>query len=258
LILGTYFIKWASMPVVIVITFLTIYLSQSTCFASKQKANTNGIVFLMVYETDKPLNLKKAVAYFSRNKWFTQKKDSVVIDFTGTQGSPDSIIYNNIWGNSVYLTLKLIFKEQTLMSNTFYVLPNKLTYNAIVRDNQLKIRAKLAESFSSGQSSIQGIALIFQTILEMMIALIISKIFRLPRQVILMVLAANIAAFPLNLLHFPTLFLREVAIFIVKAIVMIIIGLRKMPKYQILLLLLAITFIGLGFKELFLLLTRFF
>lgn len=244
--------------ITLLLPFLTTVIFQNSCFASNPKASANGIVFLMVYETNKPLNLKKAVLYYSKNKWFTQKKDSLILNFDNIQGAPDSIVYNIKWNNPVYLTLNLNFKEKTLKSNTSYVLPGKATYDVVVGDTQLKIRSELPDSGTLGQGSILGIALIFQTILEMIIALILAKIFGLPRQVILMVLAANIAGFPLNLLHFPNLMLRELAIFTVKAIVMVIIGLRKMPKYKILLLLLAITLIGLGTKELLFFLGRIF
>ena len=238
-------------PKFIIILFLFIHYSVLNCYSTVQKENKKGVIFLMVYETNKSQNLKKSALYYSNNKWFTQKQDSLVMNFPGNFSTPDSLCYETRWSNPVYLTLKLYYTDRVLKSNTFYFSSGKDFYEVSVRDSTLKISPKPAGNNLSGQNSIQGLALIIQAILEMIIALMISKAFRLPHQIILMVLAANIAAFPLYMLNFPGIFLQETCVFITKFTIMTLIGLRKMPKYQILILALVLTLVGFGFKELF-------
>ena len=228
------------------------------CYGKDKGKDSNQFVFLMVYETNKPLTIKKSVLYFSENKWFTQKKDSLVINYNQNAGVPDTIIFIKSLNKPAYLNLKVYFTDHTLASNTIYFASDETLYDAVVDDSALRIRPKIAGNNLSNPNPIQGFALIITAILEMILAWLISKAFGLSRQVILMVLAANIAVFPLYLIHFPSVFLKEASVFAGKAIVMVLIGLRKMPKYQILLLLISLTIIVFGFKQLFFFLSRIF
>jgi len=242
-----------------IILFIVLFVIQPqkfNCYSAEQKKDNTKLVFLMFYETNKPLEIKRVVLHYSQNKWLNQKNDSLVMNSDKNQGMPDSIIYNANLTNPLYITIQIYTTDKMLKSNTFYASSENVIFDVTVGDISLKIRSKTTDNSLSSQNSIQGLALIILAILEMIIAYFISKTFGLPRQVILMVLAANIAAFPIYLLHLPSLFTGEILIFATKAIVMIIIGMRKMPKYQILLLLFVLTLISLGFKELFFFIAR--
>lgn len=236
--------------------FIVLCISKPV-FAEPQ-VPSNTIYFIMAYETNKPIDLQKVTLFYSKNNLISQKTDSISITFNSLIGIPDTIFFRNIQHNQGSLILKLSFKERSLISNPFYWLKDIDSYLVVINDNQLRIHPKLTRSEDPGRNSIKGIALILQTILEMIIALLISKIFGLSRYVILMVLVANIAAFPLNLIHFSSTLLKEVLIFATKAAVMLLIGMRKMPILKILILILSITIIGLGFKELFFFLAKIF
>jgi hypothetical protein len=237
---------------------LFIALSAFTTIAAEPQVPGNKIYFILAYETNKPIDLQKATLFYSQNSLISKKADSVSISFNSLQSIPDTIFFKNVPHNEGSLRLKLSFKDRSITSNPFYWLKDIDSYLVAVNDNQIKIHPKLARSDDPGRNSIRGIALIMQAILEMIIALLISKIFGLSRYVILMVLVANIAAFPLNLTHFYSALIKEALIFATKAIVMLLIGMRKMPKWKILVLLLSITIIGLGFKELFFFLAKIF
>ncbi|HEY4784708.1 MAG TPA: hypothetical protein VIH57_01605, partial [Bacteroidales bacterium] len=206
--------------------------------------------------TNKPLTLHKSVLYFSNYKWFTRKRDSLVIVYKDKYGTPDSINFDTIPKYPVYLMLKLDYSDRTRKSNTFYFTSGKLFYDVMVGDTAVRVRPKLAGNNFSYQSSLKGVALIIEALLEMIIALMISRAFGLSRLIVLMVLAANIAAFPLYMANISSFFLRETLVFIVKAVVMILMGLRKIHVYNVLIILIALTIISFGLKELLFFLAR--
>lgn len=209
----------------------------------------------MIYETNKALDLNKSVLYYSETKWLTKKQDSMVLINQPTLGLPDTIAFDTTWKYPVYLTLKLFFSDKTLISNTFYFSADNPNFEVFVKDASIEVSPKLSGSFSS-QSSLNGLALVLQAILEMIIAYIISRSFGLSRHLVLMVLAANIASFPLYMMNISSFLGRELLVFLVKALVMVLIGLRKIPVYKILLLLITLTIIGLGLKEFFFFIVR--
>jgi hypothetical protein len=219
------------------------------CYSLPENHKNDVIRFLMVYETNKALNLNKSVLYYSKTKWLTRKQDSVVLKSYLPSGLPDTITFDTIWQHPVYLVLKLYFSDKTLTSNTFYFSADNPNFEAFIKDTGIIVSPKLTGSFTT-QSSLNGLALILQAILEMVIAYLLSKIFGLSRLVVLMVLAANIASFPLYMINMPGFISRELVVFGVKAIVMVLIGLRKVPVYKVLLLLITLTIISLGLKEL--------
>lgn len=241
---------------VAIVAVCIIYYSAANCFAQEQKKDTRGVVFYMIYDSNKPFNLQRMVLSYSTSKWIKQKYDSLVINQRENSKTPDSIVFHTGFAGPEYVTLKLYLKDKAIKSNTVYVSSGNALFEATLNDNDLKVKPKLSDGGLLNQNSLQGLALILQAILEIFIAWIILKAFGLPRQVILMVLTANIAAFPLYLLHLPNVLATEAIVFITKAAIMIVIGLRKMPVYRIIALLIALTIIGLGFKELFFFIAR--
>jgi len=209
----------------------------------------------MVYDTYKPLNLSKSVLYYSKTKWLTKEQDSVVLNSHVRFGAADTITFDTTWKYPVYLTLRLYFKDKVRTSNIFYFAATNPVYNVLVSDASLKVSQNLSNSFST-QSSLNGLALVLHAIIEMILAWLISKVFGISRRVVLMVLAANIAAFPLYMIGISSFLVRELLVFIVKAVIMILIGWRKIPVYKVLLLLAILTVVGMGFKEFFFFVAR--
>jgi hypothetical protein len=206
------------------------------------------IRFFLIFETFKPLELKKAVLYYSASKGFA-KKDSVVINVPNNLQFSDSFVVRPRWKYQVYLILKLSFNDKERFSNIFRYSREKPLWEVFVNDTTLRVSPKLAGDKGSGQSSLKGIALIIQAAFEMILALLISRIFGWPPLIILMVLVANIAAFPLYMLNIQNLILREILIFLVKGIVMWLVGMRKLDFYKIILTTVIVYLLGFGFKQ---------
>jgi len=232
------------------VLFTILMVNIFNLFASYKphSASQEGIKFLMVYETHKPLDIHRSVLYYSNSKWLSQKEDSLVINFN-KPGSPDSINYDTTWNHPVYLKLKLYFNNQCIESQTFSSSSSTTTYyDAFARDSTLIIRSKLSGNNFDSNSSLKVIVLILQAIFEMLIAFLIASVFGVSRLLVLMVLVANIAAYPLYLFDL-SLLNRELLVFLVKAFVMSLIGIRKIKIYKILLLVVTLTIISLGIKE---------
>jgi hypothetical protein len=235
--------------------FFILHYSLISGFSTPLK-NNQKISFLMIYETNKPVDVKQAILYFSQHKLFSQKQDSLVLNFTKGHGAPDSIVYDTLINEPVYLRLKLYTSTGALVSNIFHSLAVPSLYDTFVNDTELNVRPKLSTNDFSTSTSLTGLVLVILTILEMIIALLISRVFGMSRIIILMVLTANIAAFPLYLLNIQEIWVLELLVLFVKALVMSLIGMRKIHLYKIILLLIVLTIISFGIKEILFFLIR--
>lgn len=205
------------------------------------------ITFLMVYETHKPLDIDRCVLFSSNNKLLSQKEDSMVLTFK-QRNSPDSIRFDTVWQHPVYLKLKLISNGQVFESQIFSNSGSQLYYDAFVNDSTIRVRPKLSGNNFDSNSSFKALILVLQAIFEMLIAFLISRVFGVPRMFVLMVLVANIAAYPLYLFNIGVLN-RELLVFLVKTGVMSLIGMKKIKIYKILVFSTILAVIGIGIKE---------
>lgn len=205
------------------------------------------IVLLMIYETNKSLDINRAVLYYSRNEWLKMKHDSLVIDFQNP-GAPDTILYQMKWDHPVFLKLKLKAGHQQFESQVFSNSGRTGYYDVHVSDTSLLINPKLSSGNYERNSSLKALVLVLEAIFEMFIAFLIVRGFGISSLLILMVLVANVAAYPLYLFNISILN-REILIFLVKVVVMSLVGLRKIKVYQILIIVSVLSLISLGIKE---------
>jgi hypothetical protein len=228
-------------------TLIILHISNIFASYTPQKNPSEGIEFLMVYETYKPLDIRKSVLYYSKSKWLHQEEDSLVIDLK-KPGTPDSIGYDTIWQHPIYMKLRLYFNGRFIESQPFSSSSTPAYYDTFVGDSTLKVRPKLSGNNFESNSSLKALVLVLQAVFEMIIAFFIARVFDVPRLLILMVLVANIAAYPLYLFNL-SLLNRELLVFLVKAVVMSLIGIRKIKLFKILILVATLTIISLGMKE---------
>jgi hypothetical protein len=203
---------------------------------------------ILLHETLKPLELKKAVIYFSASR-FLIRKDSICINFSTANSNTDTIIFNEKWKYPVYLKLNLLFSDLSRYSNTFHYDAQIRKWEVSILDSSLMVHHKPVGDDFKRRNSLNGLVLIIDTALEMLIALLISRLFGWSHLLVLMVMVANVAAFPIYLLSIPNLFLRESLVATIKLLVMLVIGYKKITYYKIILFALILMLIGLGIKE---------
>ncbi len=217
-------------------------------YASKPANNNEYIRFFLIFETLKSLELKNAVLYYSASSEFA-KRDSILVSFSNDTTFSDSIIIPTRWKYQVYLKLKLSFNDIKRISNTFQYSQNKSMWEVFVGDSAIRVLPKPLSDHGNSQSSLKGLALIIQAAFEMILALLLSRILGWPPLIILMVLVANIAAFPLYLINISGLLILESLVFLVKGTVMWLVGMRKLDFYKILLLAIIVSFLSFGIKQ---------
>lgn len=230
---------------ILMIIFCTIPL---TSF-SKNTANLeDSCQLILLRETHKPLELRKAIIYYSASRFLFQK-DSLCFNFSTINSNIDTIFFNGLWKYPVYLKLNLIFTDLTRSSNTFHYDAQIRKWEVSILDSSLLVKHKPVDDDFKRRNSLNGLVLIINTAIEMFLALIISRLFGWSHLLVLMVLAANIAAFPVYIFSIPDFFIRESIVAIIKLLVMLVIGYRKIKYYWILLFSAILIIIGLGIKE---------
>ena len=236
---------------VIIIIFSTISLKS---FSGTAENKEDSCQLLLLRETQKPLILRKATIYVSISR-FMERKDSICIDFSSQNAMHDTIFFNGHWKYPVYLKLDLSFSDMKRTSNTFHYDSQIRKWEVSVMDSSMVVKHKPVGDDFKRRNSLLGLVLIINTAIEMFLALIISRLFGWSHLLVLMVLAANIAAFPVYLISIPNLFLRESIVAIIKILVMLTIGYRKIKHYKIILFACVLLMVGLGIKELLLFLS---
>ena len=233
------------------ILFVGIYAS--ICFSAYSNPHLNStdkVRFSLVYETLKPLELKKSMLSYSEFKKSSRQLDSIMITSRDNTIVPDSVLFDNKWQYPGYFKLTLFFKDKVRTSNTFQYSTENSKWDVFVNDSTIKVKSKLSDSSLTSQSSLKGMVLIVQAVFEMILALLIAHILGFPKVIIIMVLTANIASFPLYLINIPEVFNRELLVFLLKTTVMSLVGMRKLAFYKILILAVILNIISFGFKEL--------
>jgi hypothetical protein len=230
----------------------TVSIAVFLCFeamAFSQTIHPATFHFQLIYETLKPVELESGVLYYAESKKSRKAKDSVLLNIHENEVLPDSILFENKWKYPGYLQLKLKFKDKTRIGDPFPYSMENSNWDAVVGDTAVHVRLKLSDNSLASQSSLKGIALILQAIFEMILALLISRILGFPPIIILMVITANIASFPIYLIQLPDILNRELLVFLIKTIVMSLVGMRKMAIYKIIFLSILLNLISFGLKE---------
>ena len=230
---------------ILLILFCTNSLS---LFSTSNENNDDSCQLILLHETLKPLELRKAVIYYSASR-FLVRKDSLCFYYSTVSSDIDTIIFNGPWKYPVYLKLNLTFTDLTRSSNIFNYDSQIKKWEVSVLDSSLIVKHKPVGDDFKRRNSLNGLVLIINTAIEMVLALIISRLFGWSHLLIFMVLAANIAAFPVYIFSIPDLVLRESTVATIKLLVMLVIGYRKIKYYKIILFSIVLITIGLGIKE---------
>jgi hypothetical protein len=209
------------------------------------------IKFSLIYQTVKPLELNKAVLYYSSFRG-QAKQDSIVFKYTEETKYTDSVIFIPSWRYPAYLKLKLSFNDMSRVSQIFQYSAQQETWEVFVKDSTLRVQPKLSNNNSNSQKSLRGLALIIQAAFEMVIALLIGRALGWPPLIIFMVLVGNIAAFPIYLINIKSLIIKEALVFFVKGLVMWLIGMRKLAFYKIAILAIVLYVLSFGLKTILL------
>lgn len=162
--------------------------------------------------------------------------------------APDSILYDLKWDHPVFLKLKLVANHHQFVSQVFSNPGRTRFYDVHISDTSMFVNPKLSFGNYERSSSLKALILVLEAIFEMFIAFLMVRGFGIPSLLILMVLIANVAAYPLYLFDMSILN-REILIFLVKVVVMSLVGIRKIKVYQILIIVSILTLISLGIKE---------
>ena len=242
------------------IFILSIYiiLLNNPYIVSGQNNNSDlqgKLKFSLNYQSLRPVDIHKAVFYFSKLK-NSAKKDSLVTDFVSPDALLDTIFIQPKWNFPMYIKLKLECTDLNRFSNEFYYYPGIKYWNVMVYDSTLKVKSKKNQSFSNPYKPVIGLILVIQTAIEMIMALMMSQLIGWSRTVWVMVLTANIASFPIYVVNFSHIWLREILVLITKTFVMSIIGYRKIHIYKIILFAVILSFVSFGLKEILFIVMR--
>lgn len=237
------------------IIFVVFFLGANLTVFSQADSENKPLSFIINYKTLKPISIKRSVLYYSNTK-NNLKSDSLVI-YEGTSLIvTDTFNVKNVWKFPLFMSLKFECGDIKRVSNEFYYYPGNNTWEVSVGDAALNVTLYNFRSFTNPNKSSVGLVLLFQAIIEVLLALMMSRMIGWSRAIIIMVLAANIATFPLYQLNFPTVYMREFIVFGVKALVMVLIGFKKIKVYKIVLFGVILSIISLGFKEILFVLLR--
>lgn len=217
-------------------------------YSRTEVEHKNYVKFFLVMQTLKPLELNKAVLYYSPSRG-NINRDSVVMNRLNESRLSDSVIFATNFKYPIYLKLKLSFNDADRISRTFQSVSEIPVWEVYVRDSAIRVQPKPGVDNSSSQKSLRAFVLIIQAAFEMILAFLISRALGWPPLIIFMVLVANIAAFPLYLFKMPGLLIREIADIFIKGLVMSLVGMRKLAFYKILILTVALYILSFGLKE---------
>jgi hypothetical protein len=228
------------------------FFSYSLIIASDQKSNPDKISFEFFYETMNPVKLQ-SVTLYAKSSALSQKVDSVVIHFNTAYSDTFEILYP--WKYPVNVWMTFTYEDNIRQSNKFFFDPNRKSWQIFVNDTSVLVKPQPKFSFSEKDSFI-WIILILQGALELILALLFYKLFRWPAWILLVVIVANLCAFPIYMLNIKPLFVSEMLMLLIKFLVIFVMSRRKLGITRILILTLVLNFISFGFKIIMLFLTK--
>lgn len=231
---------------------MLLFFGYTAAFAGEQEINPSKINFEFFYETLNPVALQ-SVTLYAKPSALSQKVDSVVI-YTNTANS-DTVTITYPWKYAKNVWMTFNYDDIIRQSNKFFFDPNRKSWQVFVNDTSVIVKPRPKFTFTE-KDSFMGIILILQGAIELMLALFFYKLFKWPAWILLVVLVANLCAFPIYMLAIQPLVLSEILMVLVKFLVIFVTGRRKLGLKRILLLTLVLSFISFGFKEILLLFTK--
>jgi hypothetical protein len=247
----------AMLIVCLFIFFQHNLLAANIAVTDGQKARPD-IRMLMVYPSTAPVKISLVAIRVSESRRMKPVIDSAFILQPDSVPMPDSLIFHKSWSVPVFLKLKIKVDSSFVESRPFMYNADNPLWDVFVTDTSVVVKAKPASDDFETQTSMKGLALIIQAVFEMILAFLLVHFLGWPRIAVLMVLAGNLAAFPFYIIPFDSFIMRDLVAFAVKAVVMWLVGLRKLHFWKTLILVTVITFISYGFKTFIFMLVRIF
>jgi hypothetical protein len=229
-------------------------LPANSLHAQEKPTSEVNLKFILQYETFKPLELKNCMLYVSPEK-ITGISDSLTATFSALNNFNDTIYINYPWKFPVHAFLKLYFANEIRVSNKFYLDPARKNYFVKAGDTEVIVKPQPRYSFNEKKSFL-AIILVIQIALELLLAILFYKIFNWPKWIIIAVFVANLASLSVYLVKIEPLIWNEASIFLVKFLVLVLLGRRKLGFIKIFSLLIILHIISFGMKELMLLLSK--
>jgi hypothetical protein len=198
-----------------------------------------SIAFSQIKETD-------AVRFVLTDNAFNNEKNSNLYILYKKNNSTDTIFPRN-WDLSRYDTiyfnvnaaanpvmLELTSENEKKQSQKFNILP-KFTYNLTILDDKLIVKSRpLIFDFFDPNAKLLYIFLI-KLIIELLIAIPVAALLRLPARLLFFVFVANIMTFPLLYVSFVSPEIKELAAIVLEGLIIFLIGWKRLKIHKALL-----------------------
>ena len=232
-----------------------VILSYSYSSTAQNISYDKSFNFIINYKTIRPINIKNVTLYYG----FTKKNvlnDSVISHINSGNKFNDTIHIANPSKFPLFLKIKIECTDFIRISNEFYYFPGQNTWEVFVNDLDIQVQSHNIRSFNNPNKLYIALVLLLQTLLEVLIAFMMSKMIGWSRTIMIMVLVANVATLPLYLIDISSTYSRELVVFGVKVFVMSLIGIRKIHIYKIIFFVIILSFISFGLKEILFIILR--
>ena len=240
---------------ILLLLIIFLLLSNITIGQNKLSQVPVKLKFSINYKSINPIEIHKAIFYYSTLKNY-KKKDSIICTISSPENLLDTIYLETKWNFPLYIQLKLECTDFHRYSNQFYYYPGNKLWNITVYDSTIIVKSKKEVTFSNPYKPVIGFILVIQTAIELIMALMMSQLIGWPKTIWVMVLTANIASFPIYIVSFSHIWLREILVLLTKTFVMSVIGYRKINFYKIIIFAVILSFVSFGLKEILFIVMR--
>lgn len=223
-------------------------------YAGNEPIKIRPLQFELYYETLQPIRLINATVYISPDKLLGHT-DSVKMKLSSDNTFQDTLYLVYPWQFPVHAHIKLNFSDHTLISNKFYLDPQREKWQIYISDTAALIKAKPKFSFEE-KDSYMGMILLIQMFLELILAALIVRFFRWPAWVILVILVSNLAAYPIFLLKLTPSYLGDLLALFIKFLVIFLTGRKRLGIARIIILVVTLPLISYGIKEILILIFK--
>ena len=236
--------------------FLILLLSNYKADCQKNNEKKQELLFFVNYKTIKPIEIRKIIFYYSVTRKRIIKSDSIICDNL-KEFSNDTIHIPLELNYPFYFKIRIDCSDLKRSSDEIYCNNGKNVWKLNILDTSLQVNAYAFRSIEKPLRPFILLILFLQLCIELIISFFISKLIGWPRRIIIMVVAANLAVFPIYFFSINSLYIREIFTLIIKTIIMVVIGYKKIHIRKIILFAIALTIIGFGLREILFVLLRF-
>lgn len=248
-----FYFKNSHFFITVISLFISVFMV-SFKKADQKTTEKKPLRFEIIYESLQPIKIERATLHISPDK-LLGKTDSFPMYFSKDKLFFDTLLVNYTWDFPVHAWVKLKCSDKFRISNKFFLDPLRGTWIINIADSTAKVVSKPKLSFED-KESYQGIILLLQILLELILASLLVRFFRWPAWVILVVLVSNIAAFPVFMMNLQPHFLTDIAMLFLKFLVIFLTGRKRLGIARIIILVITLSIISFGFKEIFLVISE--